>query len=186
MLVVEQFVRFLIICIFISTIYSKVVQREKHIEVIRNYKIVVDKWIIPFFYLNISLEIIIVVGLATKLFVILSIVISLLLINMYTIAIIINLLRGRKNITCGCGGIVGDSSLSVLLVLRNGILLMLCGLALYINMNNSINYSIVHELVLNRTYIVLLMCFSLILLYLCSVELKTVYLKFKELSSLKS
>lgn len=50
------------------------------------------------------------------------------LLLMYTIAIIINLLRGRNHISCGCGGLAGDHTLSWWLVTRN--LFFFCG-ALY-------------------------------------------------------
>ena len=45
--------------------------------------------------------------------------ILLLLLIMYTIGIIVNLYRKRTNISCGCGGIVGDHNLSWTLVFRN-------------------------------------------------------------------
>lgn len=40
-----------------------------------------------------------------------------------TAAVAINLIRGRRDIDCGCGGLSGDPSLSWGLVARNGLLL---------------------------------------------------------------
>lgn len=43
-------------------------------------------------------------------------------------AVVINLLRGRRDIDCGCGGASGDQTLSWALVARNGVLAGLLGL----------------------------------------------------------
>ncbi len=44
------------------------------------------------------------------------------LLGVVTAAIVVNLLRGRTDISCGCGGASGDQTLSWALVLRNGVL----------------------------------------------------------------
>lgn len=44
---------------------------------------------------------------------------ALLLLAVVTLAVVINLLRGREDISCGCGGASGDQRLSWSLVLRN-------------------------------------------------------------------
>ena len=41
------------------------------------------------------------------------------LLALVTVAVVINLLRGRKEISCGCGGASGDQQLSWALVARN-------------------------------------------------------------------
>jgi hypothetical protein len=48
---------------------------------------------------------------------------------MVTLAVAINLLRGRREIDCGCGGLEGKQHLSWGLVLRNGLLGLAGGLA---------------------------------------------------------
>jgi uncharacterized membrane protein YphA (DoxX/SURF4 family) len=45
-----------------------------------------------------------------------------------TAAVIVNLLRGRADLNCGCGGIEDEQTLSWSLVGRNGVLLALVGL----------------------------------------------------------
>ncbi|MEM5622755.1 MauE/DoxX family redox-associated membrane protein [Bacillus thuringiensis] len=60
--------------------------------------------------------------------------ILLLLLIMYTIGIIVNLYRKRTNISCGCGGIVGDHNLSWTLVFRN---IFLVGLIIFLIKNET-------------------------------------------------
>lgn len=52
---------------------------------------------------------------------------ALALFSVYTLAIGINLARGRDTIDCGCGG--PPQPLSYALVVRNGLLLLACGIA---------------------------------------------------------
>ena len=47
------------------------------------------------------------------------------LLTVVTVAVIINLLRGRTDLGCGCGGIEDEQTLSWALVARNGVLLAL-------------------------------------------------------------
>lgn len=47
-----------------------------------------------------------------------------------TLAVAVNLLRGRRAIDCGCGGPEGSQHLSWGLVLRNGLLVLAAGLSL--------------------------------------------------------
>lgn len=185
-LALEQLIRYLVILIFVSTSYSKLFHKEKHIESIRNYNIIPNKYINVFFNFIICLELMTIFGLLTKLFIKFTIIISITLVIMYTSAIIINLLRGRRDISCGCGGIVGNDLLSWWLVLRNMFLLGLCNALLYFNSTNNTNYSAINELFFTKTYIVLLMDFSLILFYSCLSQLRSIAFKFKEFSALKS
>ncbi|MBK8961321.1 MAG: methylamine utilization protein MauE [Proteobacteria bacterium] len=48
-----------------------------------------------------------------------------LLLCVVTAAVIVNLLRGRTDLGCGCGGIEDEQTLSWALVARNGVLLLL-------------------------------------------------------------
>ncbi len=50
------------------------------------------------------------------------------LLAVVTSAVVINLLRGRHGLSCGCGGIEDEQTLSWALVLRNGVLLALLAL----------------------------------------------------------
>ncbi|MGO4119283.1 MauE/DoxX family redox-associated membrane protein, partial [Rhizobium ruizarguesonis] len=46
------------------------------------------------------------------------------LLVVYSVAITINLVRGRNEISCGCGGVLGTHNLSWKLVIRNIFLLL--------------------------------------------------------------
>lgn len=52
-------------------------------------------------------------------------VLSVALLAMFAAAMALNLLRGRRDIDCGCGGVGGRQSLSWVLVARNGALALL-------------------------------------------------------------
>ncbi len=54
---------------------------------------------------------------------------AMLLLFIVTLGVAINLLRGRTELSCGCGGASGDQALSWWLVLRNGLFVALLALA---------------------------------------------------------
>ncbi len=54
-----------------------------------------------------------------------GVVVGAVLLAVVTAAVIINLLRGRSDLGCGCGGIEDEQTLSWALVARNGVLLAL-------------------------------------------------------------
>jgi hypothetical protein len=64
---------------------------------------------------------------------VLGVMLAALLLTVVTAGVIINLLRGRTDIGCGCGGIEDEQTLSWALVARNGVLLALYGLYAMIN-----------------------------------------------------
>jgi len=53
---------------------------------------------------------------------------GLIILGAVSLAVVINLARGRRDIDCGCGGASGDQTLSWSLVARNGVLALLLGL----------------------------------------------------------
>jgi len=55
----------------------------------------------------------------------LGVVLGAVLLTVVTAAVAVNLLRGRTDLGCGCGGIEDEQSLSWALVARNGVLLAL-------------------------------------------------------------
>ena len=46
------------------------------------------------------------------------------LLTLYALAVLVNLLRGRRDIDCGCAGPAGQRQLSAALVARNGVLIL--------------------------------------------------------------
>ncbi len=53
------------------------------------------------------------------------------LLSLYGVAISVNLLRGRRDIDCGCGGPVSDKGLRWSLVARNALLVAVAGTSLF-------------------------------------------------------
>ncbi|NRR24372.1 MauE/DoxX family redox-associated membrane protein [Brevibacillus sp. MS2.2] len=105
--------------LFFSTSVNKIRNLDSHFIMIKNYKIIPKK-LIPFFlYTEITLEIIVGITLMLGLYQGLGIFIMIGLLSVYSLAISINLLKGNNNISCGCGGLVGDHKLSWKLVFRN-------------------------------------------------------------------
>lgn len=54
---------------------------------------------------------------------------AMLLLVLVTAGVVVNLRRGRTHISCGCGGIEGEQSLSWTLVLRNAALLLVIAIS---------------------------------------------------------
>ena len=71
-----------------------------------------------------ALEIAIAIGLIAKQFAAIAALIGLVTLLIYTGAIAFNLLRGRRDIDCGCSGPAARQALSGWLVVRNGALIL--------------------------------------------------------------
>ncbi|WP_075619582.1 MauE/DoxX family redox-associated membrane protein [Paenisporosarcina indica] len=111
--------RIIIGFIFLSSAISKLNNMTEHIVTVRKYKILPSRMVRSFSYFETFVELIasllIIIGYKVEL----AGLILLALLSTYTFAIVINLLRGNTNISCGCGGVVGNHILSWVLPLRN-------------------------------------------------------------------
>lgn len=129
------FFRITIGLLFLFSSLSKINTFSEHIVSIGKYGIIPQKYVKTFAYFGIPTE------LLTSLFLILGVyqkifaLISLLLLLLYTIAIIINLLRGNKDVTCGCGGILGNHKLTWMLPIRNFVLMLI---SLWLTLHNTV------------------------------------------------
>jgi uncharacterized membrane protein YphA (DoxX/SURF4 family) len=112
-------IRLLIGTVLISYGISKVKHFEESIVTIEEYKIIPKFLIKPFAFINITLEILLGLHLYMGLFQEVASFLAILLLTVYITAIMINLIKGRVNISCGCGGILGSKGISWWLVLRN-------------------------------------------------------------------
>jgi uncharacterized membrane protein YphA (DoxX/SURF4 family) len=119
-------IRTLIGVIFLSSGISKIPKFEEHLIILKEYNIIPAKLIKIIGITGVMFEIFLggmfLLGLFTKFAVFLSII----LLTVYSIAISYNLLKGKKEISCGCGGILGNNSLSWFLVVRNFFLVLIC------------------------------------------------------------
>lgn len=111
--------KFLLANIFISSGVSKIMNFEKHIITIDNYK-VLPQSLIPFLSkFEITIELFVSVLLYLGLFQKMAIMLMIFMLVVYSLAISVNLLKGRDDISCGCNGVIGDHRISWWLVLRN-------------------------------------------------------------------
>lgn len=112
-------VRIIVGFLFLSSAISKLNSMTEHIVTVRKYKIIPSRMVRFFSYFETIVELIasilIIIGYKVELagFIILALLVS------YTVAVIINLFRGNTNISCGCGGVVGNHKLSWYLPVRN-------------------------------------------------------------------
>lgn len=120
------FIRLGLSTLFLSAGLSKRNKIFHHQLTVEQYQILPKRLVPIFARVEVWLEILVGIGL---LFGIAHAAIGAgILLLMYSIAIAINLLRGRNHISCGCGGLAGDQVLSWWLVARN---ILLFASALY-------------------------------------------------------
>lgn len=150
--------------LFISSSFSKIRNYEEHKMVVKNYNLLPKRSISMFMFIEVSLELLTGIGLLLTPVQISSIYLAIIMLVIFTIAVAINLLRGRTNISCGCGGIVGNHQLSWKLVFRN-LCLIVAGLTvlnLEIEIYSNWNWSVKNLLLFLITW-TLVISFKIIL-----------------------
>lgn len=110
--------------IFIGTFIDKIQNFISHMGVVRSYRIVPENILRPLVYVEITLELIIGIGMILGIMVNFMNLIAAFLLSLYAFAMIVNLIRGNYDLSCGCGGILGDSKISWKLVIRNIVFLL--------------------------------------------------------------
>lgn len=125
-------VRILISTLFITTGFDKLMKKEEHFVILKEYRIIPEKLNRVLGTIEIYIEVItgimLLIGLCVKIFALIAIFLLL----TYSYAIGLNLYRGRKEISCGCGGIAGNHHLSWKLIFRNSIfIIVLLGLFIF-------------------------------------------------------
>ncbi|EJL27433.1 MauE/DoxX family redox-associated membrane protein [Brevibacillus sp. BC25] len=121
--------RLILAFLFLSTFVSKISDISTHFSIVRAYQIIPYQWSKSFTYIDLGLQAAVAISLLLGFFTTLGLSLAILLLGAYTLAISINLARGRKKISCGCGGMAGNHFLSWKLVLRN---LVFISLAVYV------------------------------------------------------
>lgn len=176
-LIITLFLKFLIAIIFISSGLHKINKLYEHKGHIRNYNIVPIKFIGPVAIIDTSIELIIGTGLLIGMFNLTLTYMAIVLLCVYSTAIIINLFRGNRNLNCGCNGIVGDHNISWKLVLRNVLLGCVCLWIIY----NSDTLS--DQNIRNIKYTIILFevlsIYSVILISLKVKKIKGIFNKFQ-------
>ncbi|MBN3522533.1 MauE/DoxX family redox-associated membrane protein [Paenibacillus apiarius] len=114
----------LIALLFFTTSLHKIFNSSKQLRTMNAYHIVPDQFLYPSFICFVLAEITISLTIpVTGITIYHAISISGLL-SIYTFAIGYNLLRGHKDISCGCGGVLENERLRWGLVLRNLFMIM--------------------------------------------------------------
>lgn len=121
------FLRVFLGTIFLSTGISKVRNMQEHILIVKEYRILPSSQIYIVARVEVLIELFTGMMLFLGLFQTIGAVLASLLLILYSLAITINLIRGRNGISCGCGGAVGSHQISWFLVLRNLTLMTLAG-----------------------------------------------------------
>lgn len=115
----------IITIIFALTVIDKILKWRIHISSIENYRLVPNAMHKPMLILMILSELFIVFSLIVIGAKIIVTIVFLTLLTVYTSAIGINVYRGNKNISCGCGNVLESEKLSYKLIIRNLLLMLM-------------------------------------------------------------
>ncbi|CAM5796881.1 MauE/DoxX family redox-associated membrane protein [Brevibacillus borstelensis] len=113
--------------LFLSTGMSKWKNMQEHSVIVKEYRILPASSIHLFVRAETAVELLAGVLLFLGLFQTFGASLAVLLLILYSFAIALNLFRGRREISCGCGGVAGNHRISWLLVVRNLLLMLLAG-----------------------------------------------------------
>jgi hypothetical protein len=132
----------LIAFLFISSFIDKLLHWKNHYKTAEGYKIISGiflKVILAFFLL---IEIYIGMSMFIFKMSLLNVVMAIVLITIYTLAVIFNLLRGNTEISCGCGGLLESPKLHWGIVIRNIFLIGIIALLYKSNTNYNFLFNI--------------------------------------------
>lgn len=116
---VTLLLKYVLFYILISSAIEKIKDVDKHILDVENYKIVPKKLVSKFAIMELVTQLLTSILLLVGLLGEVAAALSASLFIAYAAAISINLMRGTKEFSCGCGGVVGNHQISWKLVLRN-------------------------------------------------------------------
>lgn len=131
-MIIFFYLKMIFVILFFSTAIHKVRYRKRHVQAIKAYEIIKEEWASLFFYIFLIFEGYISLSLIFTGFTIYNTLVCLLLLSVYTIAVGINLARGRRNLSCGCGGVLESEQLNFGIVFRNLFLMCLFLLSFFL------------------------------------------------------
>lgn len=154
------FFRMLLGTILLTSAIEKIRKKNEHKAIVVAYKIIPEYTDKYFIVVEILVELVVGLFLIIGYMLKLSSLLAIALLVTYTLAILINIYRGKKEMSCGCGGVVGDHKISWKLVFRNA-LLMLLGIYLLINEDAfldvyQLNFGITEMFAMLLTWMILL------------------------------
>ncbi len=115
----DLLIRFYISSLLISSALDKWKNYRNHIGIVKDYNLIKESWIKPLTKMEIAVELIIGSFIFSGFLTLYSTWASIFLFFIYSLAISINLIKGRTELNCGCGGLSGHKKISWLLFLRN-------------------------------------------------------------------
>lgn len=116
-------IRWVLALVFLLAVVHKLKSPAAFKVTLKNYRLLPDSLLTPSMYAVIATELLVVAALLANS--LLGGVVAAGLMTVYTAAISINLIRGRRDIDCGCSGPAVRETLSAWLVVRNSGLLAL-------------------------------------------------------------
>ncbi|HEU5138326.1 MAG TPA: MauE/DoxX family redox-associated membrane protein [Bacillales bacterium] len=128
--------------LFMTTAMDKVIHFREHAAAMENYQIVKTGFNKPLLVLFILTEVFLIFSFFTLHIEIFNIVVALVLLGIYTLAVLINLLRGNTNIDCGCGSVLENDRLTYRMIGRNCFFMFMIILAFVIERNDTANFSV--------------------------------------------
>jgi hypothetical protein len=116
-------IRIIATLVFGAAVLGKLGHRQEFTGVLANYRLVPEALVPAVAYLVVGLEIAVVVALSTGFVLAAGAALAVGLLCLFTVAMAINLARGRTKIDCGCFQTTLDHQLSGALVVRNLLLI---------------------------------------------------------------
>lgn len=150
--------------VFLISSISKLADIESHYAVIYSYEILPKNWTRSFTWIDSTSELLIGISLIIGFFVKITSFLFILLLGAYTLAITINLLKGRTEINCGCGGLVGNHKLSGKLLIRNIIFITIAAYITYVVPNKMLSFPI------DVDYMIIQLIFVLLAIFVMTVQ----------------
>ncbi|WP_139492676.1 MauE/DoxX family redox-associated membrane protein [Brevibacillus dissolubilis] len=146
---------------FVSTAWDKVSHADKHIQSIRAYQLTPEGLIRPLFALFTVWEIGVCLSLPVLGMTPYHTLAVCGLLGIYTMAITINLIRGHRDISCGCGGIMeGNNRLHWGLVLRNTLLIVAAISTYLLQLESVTALPLLSKVMLGLTSVALVMVYA--------------------------
>ncbi|MGM7684749.1 MauE/DoxX family redox-associated membrane protein [Cytobacillus sp. Hm23] len=140
MIGIEFFINTLLGYMFLSSSLIKLFDMQSHYLSVSAYQIVPERYTFSFSIMDAIYELIIAVCLIFGVFLELTLINGALLLSVYTVAIAVNLRRGRTDLDCGCGGLVGNHKISPKLIWRNVSLIVIILILAFRAMQTPVTY----------------------------------------------
>ncbi|TCP58993.1 methylamine utilization protein MauE [Tumebacillus sp. BK434] len=169
------FWRIILAVLFLSSAVSKLQKMPEHFAILQDYQILPASAVRPFGWLEVGAELLVGSLLVLGWLQPLTAWVTAGLLLMYSAAVAINLLRGRREISCGCGGVAGNHQLSWKLVARNVLLMLVCGFLA--------QYTATYGLLDPRFWITALVSITLLLIGMGTLELRAVRRRMQALTA---